>query len=126
MAADPAAADMMAKRHGVPLLDRIRALRTEFGLSLATAKAVTDATDSRLPAFPEVANLEQMEAALRTELGIASARRGPPSLCFGTSCGPLGIDPTQPGMRRRSPGHRGGWRHCWLGAAGGPSGSCMG
>ena len=56
MAADPATANAAAKERGLPTLDRIRALRAEFGLSLAAAKAVADATDGRPPLFPEVAD----------------------------------------------------------------------
>jgi hypothetical protein len=69
MPTDPAAADAAAKQRGLPMLDRIRALRAEFGLSLAAAKAVADATDGRPLPFPEVASREQLEAALESELG---------------------------------------------------------
>ncbi len=69
MAAEPAGADAVAKQHGLPMLDRIRALRAEFGLSLAAAKAVADATDGRPPLFPEVTSREQLEAVLGSELG---------------------------------------------------------
>jgi hypothetical protein len=69
MAADPVAADVAAKREGLTVIDRLRALRAEFGLSLASAKAVVDATDGRPPQFPAVTNLDELEVALGTELG---------------------------------------------------------
>jgi hypothetical protein len=69
MAADPAAADAAAKQLGLPLLDRLRALRAEFGLSLAAARKVVDATEGRPPLFPDVADVRQLEAALKAELG---------------------------------------------------------
>jgi hypothetical protein len=76
MAADPAAADAAARERGLPMLDRIRALRAEFGLSLAAAKAVADATDGRPPLFPEVASAEQLEAVLASELGYCGCASG--------------------------------------------------
>jgi hypothetical protein len=76
MATDPAAADATAKRDGLPLLDRLRALRAAFGLSLAAAKAVTDATDGRPPAFPAVRDAEQLAAVLAGELGYCSCASG--------------------------------------------------
>jgi hypothetical protein len=76
MGADPAAADAAAKQRGLPMLDRVRALRAEFGLSLAAAKAVADATDGRPPLFPEVASREQLEAALGSELGYCGCASG--------------------------------------------------
>jgi hypothetical protein len=60
---------LAAKQRGLPRLDRLRALRAEFGLSLAAAKAVLDATDGRPRLFPEVASAEQLEAVLTSELG---------------------------------------------------------
>src|SRR5688572_3426547 len=76
MVADPAAADAAAKQRGLPMLDRVRSLRAEFGLSLAAAKAVADATDGRPPLFPEVASGEQLEAVLGTELGYCGCASG--------------------------------------------------
>jgi hypothetical protein len=76
MAADPITADVAAKRNGVPVLERIRALRTEFGLSLAAAKAVIDATEGRQPVFPEVTSLKQLEAVLEAELGYCNCASG--------------------------------------------------
>ena len=76
MATDPATADAAAKQRGLPMLDRVRALRAEFGLSLAAAKAVADATDGRPPLFPEVASREQLEAVLGSELGYCGCASG--------------------------------------------------
>ena len=69
MATDPVVQDTAAKQRGLPMLDRLRALRAEFGLSLAAANAVADATDGRPPAFPEVAGPEQLATVLEAELG---------------------------------------------------------
>jgi hypothetical protein len=69
MAADPARADAAAKQRGMPILDRLRALRVEFGLSLAAARKVVDSTEGRPPLFPDVADARQLEAALKAELG---------------------------------------------------------
>jgi hypothetical protein len=69
MATDPSTADAAAKQAGLPLIERLRALRTTFGLSLAAAKAVTDATDGRPPRFPEIRSPEQLTAVLAAELG---------------------------------------------------------
>jgi hypothetical protein len=76
MAADPATADAAAKRRGLPMLDRIRALRAEFGLSLAAAKAVADATDGHPPLFPEVASAEQLGSVLESEFGYCGCASG--------------------------------------------------
>lgn len=76
MPVDPAAADAAAKQRGLPVLDRIRALRAEFGLSLAAAKAVADATDGRPPLFPDVTSREQLEAVLGAELGYCGCASG--------------------------------------------------
>jgi hypothetical protein len=76
MAADPATADAAAKQRGLPMLDRIRALRAGFGLSLAAAKAVADATDGRPPLLPEVTSAEQLEAVLASELGYCRCASG--------------------------------------------------
>jgi hypothetical protein len=76
MAADPAAADVAAKRDGLTVIDRLRALRAEFGLSLAAAKAVVDATDGRRPVFPAVTSLDELKAALGTELGYCGCASG--------------------------------------------------
>lgn len=76
MATDPASADAAAKQRGLPMLDRIRALRTEFGLSLAAAKALADATDGRPPLFPEVESREQLDAVLESELGYCKCASG--------------------------------------------------
>src|SRR4051794_19756059 len=69
MAADPAATDVAAKREGLSVIDRLRSLRAEFGLSLAAAKAVIDASDGRPPLFPKVTSPDELEAALGAELG---------------------------------------------------------
>jgi hypothetical protein len=72
MTNDPASADASAKLQGVPLFERIRALRNAFGLSLADAKAVVDATDGRGPRFPEIGDAEELRAVLTRELGYCT------------------------------------------------------
>ena len=64
MGGDPVTSDAAAKRDGLPLMERLRALRTEFGFSLAEAKAVTDATDGKPPLFPPVGDAKQLTAVL--------------------------------------------------------------
>src|SRR5947209_19660709 len=73
---DPATSDAAAKRHGLPLMDRLRALRTEFGISLAEAKAVTDATDGKPPLFPPVSDGKELTKALAAELGYCGCASG--------------------------------------------------
>jgi hypothetical protein len=72
MSTDPASADASAKQNGLAIMDRIRALRATYGLSLAAAKAVVDATDGRPPEFPEVADAKELESALTAELGYCT------------------------------------------------------
>jgi hypothetical protein len=69
MAMDSAGADAAAKAAGLPYLERIRNLRTQFSLSLDDAKAVADATDGRPPPFPPITDCDQLDATLRSELG---------------------------------------------------------
>src|SRR3954451_7615749 len=83
MTADPSAADAVARRDGLPRIERIKALRASYGLSLAEAKAVVDATDGRGPEFPEVADGNQLVAVLEAELGYCTCagRVALPLLC---------------------------------------------
>ncbi len=76
MDSDPAATDADAKRDGLPLMDRLRVLRTEFGFSLAEAKAVTDATDGKPPLFPPVISAKQLTVVLASELGYCGCASG--------------------------------------------------
>lgn len=76
MGVDPATSDAAAKRDGLPLMDRLRALRTEFGFSLAEAKAVTDATDGKPPPFPPVNDGKELTKALASELGYCRCASG--------------------------------------------------
>jgi len=72
----PNSADKLAKQRGMPLLERIRAVRLEFGLSLDAAKAVTDATDGRPPVIPEISDREQLISVLAAELGYCRRASG--------------------------------------------------
>ena len=76
MGGDPATSDTAAKRDGLPLMDRLRALRTEFGFTLAEAKAVTDVTDGKPPLFPPVGDARQLTAVLASELGYCGCASG--------------------------------------------------
>jgi len=73
---DPATSDAAAKRDDLPLIDRLRALRAEFGFSLAEAKAVTDTTDGKPPLFPPVGDAKQLTAVLVAELGYCGCASG--------------------------------------------------
>jgi hypothetical protein len=66
---DPATSDATAKQNGLTVLERVRALRTDFGLSMTEAKAVIDATDAKPPLFPRVSDGKELTAALASELG---------------------------------------------------------
>ena len=76
MGDNPATSDAAAKRDGLSVLERVRRLRTEFGLSLAEAKAVTDATDGKPPRFPPVEDGKQLTAVLESELGYCICASG--------------------------------------------------
>ena len=52
LAVDPAHSDAAAKREGLSILDRVRAIRAEFGLSMTEAKEDVDTTDGKPPLFP--------------------------------------------------------------------------
>jgi hypothetical protein len=69
MATDPVTVDLAAKQSGLPILERLRALRTGFGLSLTAAKTIVDATDGRPPLFPEINTPDQLKTVLETEFG---------------------------------------------------------
>lgn len=72
MATSPVTADLAEKERGSTIIDRIRAIRAEFGLSLAAAKAVVDANDGRPPAMPDVCDRTQLDSILVTELGYCN------------------------------------------------------
>jgi hypothetical protein len=74
--ADPASTDAAAKRDGMPPMERLRALRSTFGLSLADAKAVVDANDGRAPSFPVIENADQLVAVLTKEFGYCRCASG--------------------------------------------------
>lgn len=72
MAGDPAISDAAAKRDGLPILERVRALRAEFALSMTEAKAIIDATDGRPPLLPPVNDSKELTAVLTSELGFCT------------------------------------------------------
>jgi hypothetical protein len=72
MADDPLKSDAQAKLDGVPLMERLRALRVGFGLSLEEAKGVVDRTDGTEPLLPPMENATQLMAVLATELGYCN------------------------------------------------------
>src|SRR6185437_9818244 len=61
---------------GLPLIERLRTLRAQFGLSLTEAKAVTDATDGRPPLFPSVNDGKELTKALEAELSYCECASG--------------------------------------------------
>ena len=73
---DPATSDLAAQRDGIPLMERLRALRRAYQMSLAEAKAVTDATDGKPPLFPQVSDGSQLTTALTSELGYCNCASG--------------------------------------------------
>ena len=109
--------------------------RTEFGLSLAEAKAITDTTDGKPPLFPPVGDAKQLTAVLASELGYCGCAFGQLSR-FSEHCfRPFRSELTRPAMELRfSPASRrleasletgGGWAE-WLvyGWSSGKSSSC--
>ena len=76
MAVDPALSDATAKREGLSILDRVRALRAEFGLSMTEAKAVVDTTDDKPPLFPTVTDGKELTKVLAAEIGYCGCASG--------------------------------------------------
>jgi hypothetical protein len=76
LAVDPALSDANAKREGLSILDRVRALRAEFGLSMTDAKAVVDTTDGKPPLFPKVNDGKELTKVLAAEVGYCGCASG--------------------------------------------------
>ena len=74
---------------------------TEFGLSLAEAKAITDTTDGKPPLFPPVGDAKQLTAVLASELGYCGCALGQLSR-FSEHCfRPFRSELTRPAMELR-------------------------